>query len=111
MGGHALIFAIGPDGETAVPLQADASGKLLTTDLGGGSSGAVVVDERVLTTLTDEVSATVTYIAEAAPGSATSAAAWRVRRITKTGTVTLTEWADGGAFSQVADNRASLAYA
>lgn len=111
MSGHVLIFAIGPDGQTMVPLQADADGKLLTTDIGGGSAGAVVVDERVLTTLTDEASATVTYIAEAEPGNATSAAAWRVRRITKSGSVTLTEWAAGGAFSQVADDRASLTYA
>lgn len=94
-----------------VPLRVNADGKLLITEIGGGSAGAVTVDERVLTTLTDEASATVTYIAEAEPGTAQSAAAWRIRRITKSGSATLTEWAAGGAFTAVAANRAELTYA
>lgn len=64
-----------------------------------------------LATLVDAVSASVTYSCEAPAGTLTSAAAWRVKRITVTGNVTQTQWADGGKFTQIADNRASLTYA
>lgn len=51
-------------------------------------------------------SATYSYHCEAAPGTATSAAAWRISRLTvATGVV---QWADGnGNFDNVADNRAT----
>lgn len=62
-------------------------------------------------TAVDEASATVTYVGEAAPGSATSGALWRIKRITISGTETLVEWADGnGNFDNVWNNRASLTY-
>lgn len=50
-----------------------------------------------------------TYMCEALPGAATSAAAWRISRLaTATGVV---QWADGNAaFDNIADNRASLSY-
>jgi hypothetical protein len=50
-----------------------------------------------------------TYICEAAPGTASSAALWRICKVTDaTGN---TVWADGnGNFDNVADNRASLSY-
>lgn len=52
---------------------------------------------------------TYTYIGEAAPGSATSAAVWRIQRITNADSTI--EWADGdGDFNNVWDNRASLSY-
>ena len=49
------------------------------------------------------------YLGKAIPGSATSAAVWRICRITSaTGT---TVWADSDAFyDNVFDNRASLTY-
>lgn len=59
----------------------------------------------------DVASATVSYIGEADPSAATSAAAWRVRRITKTGDDVSIRWADGDAlFDNVWDDRASLSY-
>lgn len=51
---------------------------------------------------------TYTYIGEAVPGTATSAASWRIQRITAaTGNI---DWAGGASFNQVWDNRASLVY-
>jgi hypothetical protein len=59
----------------------------------------------------DEASATVTYVGKAATGTATSAGAWQVQRLTDTGSGLTVEWADGnGAFDNVWDNRASLNY-
>lgn len=53
----------------------------------------------------------VTYLGQANPGSATSAAAWRIMKIDETSTpdVSIT-FAGGGAFDQVWDNRISLSY-
>lgn len=52
---------------------------------------------------------TYTYIGEAASGSATSLNVWSVARITNADSTIL--YADGGDFTQVWDNRASLSYA
>ena len=59
----------------------------------------------------DEVDATTSYRGEAYPGTATSAAGWRIQRLTITGADVAIEWADGNdAFAQVWDDRASLTY-
>ena len=59
----------------------------------------------------DQASATVTYIGQAAPGTATSAASWRIQRMSVSGTVTTLEYADGDlSFNNVWDNRAALSY-
>lgn len=59
----------------------------------------------------DQASATVTYIGQAAPGAATSAASWRIQRMSVSGTVTTMEYADGDlSFNNIWDNRASLSY-
>jgi len=52
------------------------------------------------------------YIGEAPPGTATSEAKWRIRKITYSGTQqTAIEWADGvGTFSKVWDDRTSYSY-
>jgi len=68
------------------------------------------VREPPLDQLIDEASSTITYICEAVPGTATSAAAWRVQRVSVSGTVTTIRYAGAGAFNQIADNRASLTY-
>lgn len=55
---------------------------------------------------------TLAYLGEADPGTATSSAAWRIKKLTfgGDGDVT-TEWADGdSSFNNVWDNRASLSY-
>ena len=69
--------------------------------------------DRVVKQLIDAASATVTYVCEAsAVGTATSAAGWRIKRITVSGTVTTIQWGGTGAFDQIADNRAtSVVYA
>lgn len=59
----------------------------------------------------DEVSASLTYVCEALPGTLSSAASWRIKRISVSGTVTTVSWADGNSsFDNIADNRASLSY-
>lgn len=60
----------------------------------------------------DEASDTVTYIGKAEPGSAENAAVWQIKKITISGTETITTWADGDVqFNNVWDNRAGLTYA
>ena len=55
----------------------------------------------------DEASSTVLYVGEAEPGTADSAAAWRIKKVTSTGVA----WADGVAtFTKVWNSRASYAY-
>ena len=49
------------------------------------------------------------YVGEAAIGTATSAAAWRIKRIDST-TGIIIQWAGTGVFDQIWDNRASLNY-
>lgn len=62
-------------------------------------------------TLIDEASTTVTYIGEANPGTATSAAEWRVKRLTEVSNDVQVEWADGNdSFDNIWDNRAALSY-
>lgn len=62
-------------------------------------------------TALDEASATVTYVGEAATGTATGSASWRIKRLTQSGTVLLIEWADGnGNFDNIWNNRALLSY-
>lgn len=64
--------------------------------------------DRVTKQLIDNASATVTYVCEAATVStATSAAAWRIKRVTVAGNVTTIQWGGTGAFDQIADNRAT----
>ena len=61
--------------------------------------------------LIDEVDAATTYQCQAEPGTLTSAAKWRIRKILKVGTVTTISWADGNTeFDNIADNRAILTY-
>ena len=62
------------------------------------------------TTRIDEASATVTYIGDAAIGSATSGALWRIKKIDTTSGTSIT-FADGdGNFNNIWDNRAALTY-
>lgn len=59
----------------------------------------------------DEVSATVTYVGKAEPGSLDSAPAWQIKKITVSGTETIITWADGNAnFDNVWNDRASLTF-
>jgi len=60
--------------------------------------------------LTDEQSP-VFYIGEAAIGSLPSAAAWRIKRITVSGSIATTVWADSTeSFNKIWDNRTGYTY-
>lgn len=64
-----------------------------------------------LTFAVDEVSASVTYLGEAKPGIGAGEAFWRITKLTTTGAVTISTYADGNdLFDNVWDNRASLSY-
>lgn len=59
----------------------------------------------------DYIDATTSYLGEAAPGTATSAAAWRIKELTFTGDDVTILYADGNSsFDNVWDDRASLSY-
>lgn len=89
----------------------------ITEPFSGGGSGSVtqgtvpwVVDDLQLALQFDSSASPILYLGQAAPGSATSAAVWRIQKINTTSGVAIT-WADGAAtFTQVWDNRASLTY-
>lgn len=69
-----------------------------------------VVDVEAIPIL-DEVSTSLTYVGWAVLGTATSSPKWKIIRITKSGTITLTEYADGNMnYDNVWDNRAALTY-
>ncbi len=51
----------------------------------------------------------VDYVGEAAIGSATSAASWRIKKVDSTSGIVI-QWAGTGVFDQIWDNRASLSY-
>lgn len=64
-----------------------------------------------LALLLDEASATISYVGEAAAGTAQSAAAWRIKRITTSGGSLTIEWADGNTnFDNIWANRVALTY-
>jgi len=77
---------------------------------GGDTSGIATVSP-TRKSLIDEVDANTTYIGFAPFGTATSAASWQIFKISVSGTVTTTTYADGNDnFDNIWDNRASLTY-
>lgn len=74
---------------------------------GGGSTVAATKAKRF-----DQASATTLYIGEADPGTSTSSASWKIKRITfdAGGFPASVQWAAIGAATQVWDNRTSLSY-
>jgi hypothetical protein len=89
-------------GGSAVNIQ--DGGNTITVD------GTVTANGTLYGVRLDEATATITYVGQAAPGTATSAAAWSIKRLDSTsGLVVL--WADGDAnFNNIWDDRASLSY-
>ena len=63
-------------------------------------------------TVIDEVSATVTYIAESqSPGDAASGATWRIKKIDRSVNPTTIKWANGTSFfDKVYDDRTTYTY-
>jgi hypothetical protein len=98
-----------------------------TTAGGGGyvnvkvnPSGALTTDATITGTVTaesptyykrldDTTTLNMIYIGEAQPGTATSTASWRIKRLDLTSGLII-QWAGSGAFSQIWDNRAALTY-
>lgn len=66
--------------------------------------------KKARSSLVDEASPTVTYVCEAPASSLSSAAVWRIKRITTSGAIITVQWAAAGAYTQIADNRAALTY-
>ena len=59
----------------------------------------------------DQVGGSITYLGEAQPGTITSAASWRIRKIVETGPDVAITWADGDEdFDNIWDDRLSLSY-
>lgn len=77
-----------------------------TLEVSGGGSSASVIYKKLI----DDSTPNVTYVGQAVPGTATSAASWQIKKIDETSGVAIT-WADSGDFTQIWDNRAGLVYA
>ena len=78
-------------------VQLDASGNLPVS--------GVSYDKR----LDDTTTLNIIYIGEAVPGTATSTALWRIKRLDVTSGLII-QWADNADFTQIWNNRASLTY-
>ncbi len=80
---------------------------------GGVSTGQPykAIQEVPLKIILDEPDASTTYVGEANHGTATTAAAWRIKKIVVSGTLTTISYAGGNDnFNKIWDDRASLAY-
>ena len=71
----------------------------------------IIKEDRELITRVDSVSAALTYVGKALPGTVTSVSEWRITEITVVGNETIILWADGNTdFDNEWDERASLSY-
>jgi hypothetical protein len=82
----------------------------IATDANAISGTVSTLPADLYTTRLDEATATITYVGVAAPGTATSAASWRIKRLDSTsGLIVL--YADANTnFDNIWDNRAALSY-
>ena len=70
-----------------------------------------IKEDRQLIIRVDTVSDVLLYVGKAIPGTATSAALWRIQEITVVGDETIILWADGNTdFDNIWNNRAALSY-
>jgi hypothetical protein len=84
-----------------------------TDQLEVNSDGSINVVAKIpgTTTQIETVSSTVTYIGDATPGTATSAASWTIIKIEKSGSFTSVKYANGqDSFNNIWDSRASYTY-
>lgn len=89
----------------------DAGGDGAADPVSSQVPGAIPTSGAALAIQTDDAGGGVTYVGEAAIGSATSGALWRIKRITIVSADAAIEWADGdGSFDNIWDNRAALSY-
>jgi hypothetical protein len=87
----------------SIALQSGATETTLQAVLAASGGGAY--ETRI-----DEVSATVSYIGKATPGSATSAASWQITKLDETTGLVLSYADDVTTFTKVWDNRATYTY-
>lgn len=75
------------------------------------SDGSITIRDVALKTIVDKSSSPTEYYGSANPGTATSAAYWKILRKTVSGSIDTYEYADGDSnFDNVWDDRASLSY-
>lgn len=75
------------------------------------SVSIVTAPDTTFTIRVDDASSTVTYVGEAQTGTGESVAAWRIKKLTTTGTVLAIQWADGNQqFDNIWNDRASILY-
>jgi hypothetical protein len=92
---------------SALTITLDAPNQKIDLDIDRDALSAAMAYK----TEVDEVSSSVTYVGIAAPGTATSAASWQIKKITTTGADIEIIFADGNSnFDNVWDDRASLTY-
>lgn len=73
-------------------------------------AGIITTQPMEITLIIDE-QGTITYLGKAKLGTATSDAAWQIRRINFSGTTNTFQYANGSRrYDQIWDNRASLTY-
>ena len=90
-----------------VDVKVNPSGALKTnaTISGNVFTESAIYDKR----LDDTTTLNMIYIGEATPGTATSAALWRIKRLDVTSGLII-QWSDSGDFTQIWNNRDSLSY-
>lgn len=101
------------DGTVAVSGSVSVTGPLTDAELRATPvpvSGTVTANPTGYITRLDEASSTITYVGQAAPGTATSSASWSIKRLDSTTGLLVLYAAGTAAFSQIWDNRAALAY-
>ncbi len=70
-----------------------------------------IVAATPLAAIVDDASVTITYVGEAAAGTSTASALWRIKRLTTSGDILTIEWADGNTNQDnVWTSRAALSY-
>ena len=111
-GANTQFAAIQLNGNNLEFLKQGAMGSDIVVDLSPIATGEEVLAQRI----DEESGGNLLYIGEAQPGTADSAAAWRIKRITFTDDVdgdtdSVTEWADGAAtYDQIWNDHLSLTY-
>lgn len=90
----------------------DSTGKMVYVEV--TPAGKIPVDTAAATYITvlrtDTLDPQITYVGKAVPGTLTSDAAWQIASLDENTNLDLL-YADGGAFTQVYDNREGLTYA
>lgn len=105
-----LPTRVTPLGDDLFVLANDAEGLNFKISLADLTLQLGSINMADLNTLLDEVG-NITYVGKAIPNSPTNQPVWQIQRLLELGGGDFeAKWADGAAFSQIWDNRASLTY-